>query len=269
MQGYKLNVDYDEKRGEINYLSSKGIDRPESLPKQQLVVLGVIVLIAASVAMGVLYHYVSSYVSEAEATEEAINTNLSRDVSYDIPVLTAIVELDNDGILQLFTAYGYNIYDESADEESTETSTDETTDDEEEDLELVKFASDLDLDEAVALYDEGIGNLDAVDASLLLTGMWTLEIDRSDGVNMVIHYVDFSSGDLEEAVQTALEIEGFDADTASEIDEDSSGNTYRYGTIEVNGSSYTWRISVIELSEVYDISGLPDDAIYVGIRIYD
>ena len=30
--------------------------------------------------------------------------------------------------------------------------------------------------------------------------------------------------------------------------------------------TYNWRVSVIELDEVYDISGLPNTAFYVGIR---
>ena len=39
------------------------------------------------------------------------------------------------------------------------------------------------------------------------------------------------------------------------------------GTVDVDGSTYTWRVSAIALSEVYDISGLPDSAVYVGIRL--
>ncbi len=33
-----------------------------------------------------------------------------------------------------------------------------------------------------------------------------------------------------------------------------------------DGEKYTWRVSVIDLSEVYDISGLPNTAFFVGIR---
>ena len=41
----------------------------------------------------------------------------------------------------------------------------------------------------------------------------------------------------------------------------------RSGTVEANGGAYNWRVSAIALSEVYDIAGLPDTAIYVGIRM--
>ena len=48
---------------------------------------------------------------------------------------------------------------------------------------------------------------------------------------------------------------------------DSAGNTYRSGTIEANGTAYDWRVSAIPLSSVYKIKGLPDTAIYVGVRM--
>ena len=48
---------------------------------------------------------------------------------------------------------------------------------------------------------------------------------------------------------------------------DSAGNTYRSGTIKANGTAYDWRVSAIPLSSVYKIKGLPDTAIYVGVRM--
>ena len=61
---------------------------------------------------------------------------------------------------------------------------------------------------------------------------------------------------------------GFDASTASETAVDEAGNTFRTGSIDVNGTTYSWRVSAIALSEVYSISGLPESATYVG-RAHD
>ena len=46
------------------------------------------------------------------------------------------------------------------------------------------------------------------------------------------------------------------------------GEGLEAGTIDVDGTVYSWRVSAIALSSVYDISGLPDTAVYVGIRLY-
>ena len=47
---------------------------------------------------------------------------------------------------------------------------------------------------------------------------------------------------------------------------DDSGNTYQAGVVSTDNGTYNWRVSVIELDEVYDISGLPNTAFYVVIR---
>ena len=84
---------------------------------------------------------------------------------------------------------------------------------------------------------------------------------------MRLRYTDFSSGGIEAAVEAAIAAEGFDASTASETAVDEAGNTYRTGSVDVNGTTYTWRVSAIALSEVYSISGLPESATYVGVRM--
>ena len=53
--------------------------------------------------------------------------------------------------------------------------------------------------------------------------------------------------------------------TGTEFNE--SGNNYSKGSIEIDGHPCTWSIHAIPLSDMYSISGLPEDACYVGIRI--
>ena len=270
MQGHTSGVEYDERRGEVKYLDSKGLSRPLFLPKQQFIIVGVFVVIAIIIGAVLIHNFYSSTYGSAQSTQETVDENLSREVTYDLPVLTDIIGLDDDAIRTAFEEAGLSIYeenDEEADEEAEGSEETESEDSSDDGMELVKFPSDMDASEAQSLYEEGISSLGAEDASMLLNGMWTLSVDRSSGANMIVRYADFSSGGLEAAVNAAIATEGFDTESASEIDEDDSGNTYREGSLEIDGTAYTWRVSAIALDEIYDISGLPDDAVYVGIRL--
>ena len=57
------------------------------------------------------------------------------------------------------------------------------------------------------------------------------------------------------------------AEVTVESGVDDAGNTFQTGTIDVDGTTYAWRVSAIALSSVYDITGLPDTAVYVGVRM--
>ena len=63
-----------------------------------------------------------------------------------------------------------------------------------------------------------------------------------------------------------MQAEGLENAKVTDSGVDDSGNTYQAGTVKSDGEKYTWRVSVIDLSEVYDISGLPNTAFFVGIR---
>lgn len=51
------------------------------------------------------------------------------------------------------------------------------------------------------------------------------------------------------------------------MDTDEVGNTFQTGTVDIDGDTYTWRVSAAPLSDKYDIKGLPGTAAYVGIRL--
>ena len=67
----------------------------------------------------------------------------------------------------------------------------------------------------------------------------------------------------------AIAAEGFDPATIAEdgMGVDEVGNTFKQGTVDVDGTAYTWKVSALPLSEMYDISGLPETAVYVGVRL--
>ena len=45
------------------------------------------------------------------------------------------------------------------------------------------------------------------------------------------------------------------------------GYTFQNGAVDIEGDTYTWRVSAAPLSDKYDIKGLPSTATYVGIRL--
>ncbi len=248
--------EYVDAEGPVRYLDGSSLLRPLDLPKQQLAILAAFV-VAAAVIGGVLLHGVlDSVQGSAARTQASMEENLARDVSYDLPALPALIQLDDDAIRQSFADAGYTTYELSKPEDNPDGG-----------FELVKLPSDVGVDDAMVLYAQGVSNLDAADAARLLNGSWTMTAERGDALSMRIRYADFSSGSVEAAVDAAIAAQGFDASVASESDVDDAGNTFRTGTIDVNGTVYTWRVSAIALSEVYSISGLPQSAVYVGVRM--
>jgi hypothetical protein len=206
-----------------------------------------------------LFHVNDAVFGSAERKQQEIDANLTRDVAYDLPVLSTLVSFDDDTIRQNFADAGYSLYEYSDPADYPNGGFAEA-----------HFPSDLDNTEATELFDQGISSLDAEEASQLLKGLWMFSVDRSEYLDMRVRYADFSSDSLDAAITAAMEQQGFSAESILAEDGegvDDVGNTYKAGTIEIDGVTYQWRISAVLLSEVYSISGLPDNALYVGIRI--
>lgn len=252
---YENRRDYTKKQGSIDYLDGTPLKRPFTMPVGQRIIAIVIVAIGIVIGAMLINTYVISHWREAAETEQAIEYNLTREASIEsIPNMASLIHLDDDAIRATFNDAGYVYYDRSAEDDSN-------------DMMLYKGPKDMQLEEVIALYTQGIGSLEAKDASKLLNGSWSFAVDRVGGTSMVVRYVDFSTEDPQKAVQSAIAKQGFDPATTTDSGEDDSGNTYSTGTIEVDGSICTWRVSALPLTEIYSIYGLPEEACYVGVRI--
>lgn len=247
--------DYTVEQGNIRYMDGSRLLRPISMPRSQQIIAGVLVLVAVIVGVRLGANVIGSVSTANEQSQASVEENLSRAVTYDLPVLTQFVDLDDQTILDTFAAAGYTVYNQTPDGASG--------------LDLVKLPADVSVTDAAAMYAKGVSSLTASNAALLLNGSWTLDIDRSDGLSFVVKYADFSSSSLEAAIQSAIAAEGFDAASTSGngIDTDEVGNKFESGTVDIDGTTYTWRVSATALSDKYDIKGLPESAAYVGIRL--
>lgn len=191
-----------------------------------------------------------------ERSTATIEENIHRNVSYDLPVLQDYIDLDDGSIATALQDAGYT--------------TVSLLGEGEEGFDMMKLPSDITVDDAMVAFAGGIGKMDAVQASKYLVGSWRFSTERKEGVSMRIRYADLQSADAGQAIQSALESEGWADNNAVAISDegiDEVGNTYKEGTIQTDSGTYAWRISACPLADVYNISGLPETAQYVGIRM--
>lgn len=248
--------EYTEGNGAIRYLDGESLARPLDMPRKDTFVMGGFVVVAVIIGVALLNNVLDATVNAPAKAAASVQENLSRDVSYDLPILSTLIIQDNDTIRQTFSDAGFTIYDKSSDETIAKGG-----------IELVKLPSDVSEADAMIYYAQGISSLSAADAARLLNGSWTLSVDRSESVDMRVRFADFASGGVDAAIDAAITAEGLQEAPVTDSGTDDAGNSFKEGTVEVDGATYTWRISSIALSSVYKISGLPDTAAYVGIRM--
>ncbi len=247
--------DYTNLSGSVAYLDGSRLNRPIDMPNWAKILTGIFVAIAVVIGIRMGSDAIGTVVGNNAASQATLEQNLTRSVSYNLPVMSTLTGIDNETIIANLNNQGYVIYNQTADGST--------------DLELVKLPDDVTLDEATAMYAKGVTSLSAANAAKLLNGSWTLSIDRSEGETIAVKYADFTAGSLESAISSAIVAAGFDPQTTPEDGKgtDDLGNTYQTGTIDIDGTTYNWRVSATALSNKYSISGLPESAAYVGIRL--
>lgn len=239
----------------IYYMNGDSLSRPLELPQNTRAGLVVLLTVAAIIAGVVFYMFFDATANEPAREQAKMEESLSRNVPLKLPNILSLVELDDAGIDAAIKSSGDTFF-----ERSPVGSGDE--------YEIVKLPAGVDLIEAASLYATGLSKLSPSQAATLLNGSWDLKVDRTQGLNISLHYADFTSGNAQRAIQNAITSEDLGRGTVTDSgDDDGFGNVYTTGTIMINGKSYEWTVSAIQLSEVYSINGLPDDAYYVGIRI--
>ena len=238
--------------GDVRYYDGAELSRP--LEKRKKVSAPAMV-VAAVIGCLFLGRYFDQIMNEPIRQQQMLQENLAREVSYDFPLLSSLMPLTDEEIMTALTDAGYTLY------ERTPVGTDPDGG-----FEVIKLPADVSLEEAGLMYVQGIDKLSAGDAVKLLKGAWTLTVTRKNGDDMRLRYADFASGTIEKAVQGAMQVEGLENAEVTDSGVDDSGNTYQAGVVSTDNGTYNWRVSVIELDEVYDISGLPNTAFYVGIR---
>ncbi len=263
----------------IHYQDAEVLSRPLNMPPTVRAIVIVALVVAAFIGAIMIWWYVDTVFNSSVREQEALEENLSREVIRNVPDLISFMSMDDEQIMSALNEEGNSYYEVTPLGTLSEGG-----------FEIAKLPDDLSADDMAAMYLRGISKLSASEAVQLLNGSWDLTISRNDGTDIYLTYADFSSRSLESALQKAINEVGLQDEEIAESGEDASGNTYATGTIErvieqeptyddeyyyyydddeeeVESEIYTWRISVIDLTEIYDISGLPDNSYYVGIRL--
>ena len=252
MSLFHRHTDYSIEQGNIRYMDGSSLLRPMDMPRSQQIVMAVFVVIAVIIGVRLAAGAITAVNDSNTQNKASVEENLSRTVSYNLPVLTQMADMDDQAILDSLLAAGYTVYNRTAEGTAG--------------LDLVKLPEDVTVADAAAMYAKGVGGLSASQAALLLNGSWTLTVDRSDTLTMAVKYADFSSSTLEAHGIEPQTIRKAINDIMDYVT-DEVGNTFQTGTVDIDDVTYTWRVSAAPLSDKYDIKGLPSTAAYVGIRL--
>ncbi|MDO4443514.1 MAG: teichoic acid transporter [Slackia sp.] len=240
----------------VRYIDGSSLARPFDPPKSVIAACIIAAALAAVIGGMMASKTIDQVLHGEERAAATVESNIARDVSYDIPLVQDCMALDDASIMARFEEAGFIIYDLTGEGDSS--------------IDLMKLPSDTNLVDAGIALGGGIGGMDAVAASKYLVGSWRFTADRTKGTSMRVRYADLKSANATEAIDAAMASQGWIDNAAVAVEsegQDEVGNTYREGTLASDTGAYTWRVSVCPLSDVYDIAGLPDTAQYVGIKI--
>lgn len=242
----------------IEYPDAKGLTRPQELPRPQLIILGVFVLAAIIIGCILLYNTLDKLYFSANRTKATVEEVISSDIDPMVPYLPISVTQTDEGIRAWMQESGFTTYEMNTDSAGNIIGFD-----------VLKLPKNVTLLEAQLAYTQGLSSIGADEAARLLHGSWRLAIERNGPVSMTLRYADFTSGSIDAAIQAAIASQIPPEAAMGESGVDSMGNTFQAGTLEnnIDGITYQWQVSAIALSEVYKVPGLPDNAVYVGIRI--
>lgn len=239
----------------IRYLDARPLGRPLSVPypiRRGMVVLMVVAAVVGSVG---LFWYFDAVVSAPSREAALVQENIARNVPLDLPQLSTLMPLGDEEVLAALQASGDTLFQLVPVGEQPEGG-----------FEVVKLPAGVTVADAAASYAAGLDNVSAASATRLLNGAWRLSVSRAGGTDMYVGYADFKSHEPQAAITQAMAAEGIDPASATDAGTDELGNTYSTGTLTVDDHAYTWRISVVPLSNMYRLHGIPDTIQYVGIR---
>ena len=251
-ENHVANNDDTFVEGNVAYPNAKKLLRPQSIGGKWLIVAGLIVILAVCSA------YFLVYFSQVR-TSSQVEQNMTREIAYDLPQLKDYIAATDAQDVYNDLSERYELVQLGIDDVSSTG------------FDVFKLPEDVNVDEGAAALKNGIGSLDILSASKVLNGGWRITMDLTNYQDLRVRYTDFKSSSIEEAILSAIQSEGFDGEDCEMTKEgvDESGNTFKSGTVQTEDETYFWRVSAVKFNDAYSIKGMPETAIYVGIRMTD
>lgn len=147
MSLFHRHTDYSIEQGNIRYMDGSSLLRPMDMPRSQQIVMAVFVVIAVIIGVRLAAGAITAVNDSNTQNKASVEENLSRTVSYNLPVLTQMADMDDQAILDSLSAAGYTVYNRTAEGTAG--------------LDLVKLPEDVTVADAAAMYAKGVGGLSA------------------------------------------------------------------------------------------------------------
>ena len=255
------------RKNEISYIDGSTLLRPQSLPKKFLIPAALIVMLALVIGGFFGYKTVDEILHGNDKRMAAIEANVQREVSLDLPSVLKVFKTPDSKLYQTFTDQGFVMYDSAVYDSSLSDS--EAPQEEPTGVDMIKLPADAELEDAALIYSKGLGGADALTATFYYNGAWRVITDNASH-SATLKYIDFVSQSPQEVIAAAKVSQGWENGKKFKVSEsgvDSVGNTYETGVFKSGGKKYEWRVSTCLVSEAFDIKDFPENAHYVGIRI--
>ena len=258
-ENHVANNDDTFVEGNVAYPNAKKLLRPQSIGGKWLIVAGLIVILAVCSAYFLVSRATDSIYFSQVRTSSQVEQNMAREIAYDLPQLKDYIAATDAQDVYNDLSERYELVQLGIDDVSSTG------------FDVFKLPEDVNVDEGAAALKNGIGSMDILSASKVLNGGWRITMDLTNYQDLRVRYTDFKSSSIEEAILSAIQSEGFDGEDCEITKEgvDESGNTFKSGTVQTEDETYFWRVSAVKFNDAYSIKGMPETAIYVGIRMTD
>lgn len=250
---YQLELPMKKAKDEpIDYYDTGVLLQERPFNRNKLIVAGIIVALGIGIAAFIIYAVISTY-----STGGSVGQNASADVAYNLPQAPEYALMNRDEILSSMDSAGYTYIDITNEEDGKGG------------LDALRLPNGVSVTDAALWYAQGINNINAANAAKLLNGSWRITLNTENGYDLRIRYGEFSSSSQQDAVNAAISNAGLSNASVSNEGIDDQGNTYKEGTMTTtDGQTINWRVAACPLTSVYEINGLPSNASYVAIRIF-
>ncbi|MDO4501932.1 MAG: hypothetical protein Q4D06_02005 [Coriobacteriia bacterium] len=248
------SLDKFKRSKRVTYIDAGALSRPQKITGASRAFAGIIVAAAVVVGGGCAYVAMDKLVLSGMRADAQVQEIIGQNLETKLPRLKNIVSTSNEETRSYLKSEGATLVDVPASKQD------------EQQMDVFAVGPNSSAEHTADALSQGMSKLRNDEFVKLTYGTWRLDVEQKTGYTVRIRYADYGTGGMESAMSRAMESQKLTSKDVSESGEDESGNTYKTGTVRIGPRSYTWRVSVLPLKDMYKVKGLPEDACFVGLR---